>query len=62
MVNPSTGGAEEDLRFNNPLSTAKDSPWSQYFLDNEIANSIRLDLERTYPDHAFFQQEEVQVF
>jgi TBC1 domain family protein 5 len=39
----------------DPLSQSEDSPWNQYFRNAELQKEINRDLERTYPEHEFFQ-------
>lgn len=36
------------------------SPWSQFFRDSELLDTIKLDLSRTYSDSTFFQSEATQ--
>ncbi len=36
------------------------SPWSQFFRDTELIDTIKLDLSRTYPESTFFQSESAQ--
>eukprot|EP00002_Diphylleia_rotans_P030247 TRINITY_DN6202_c0_g2_i3.p1 TRINITY_DN6202_c0_g2~~TRINITY_DN6202_c0_g2_i3.p1 ORF type:complete len:475 (+),score=97.61 TRINITY_DN6202_c0_g2_i3:52-1476(+) len=45
---------------NNPLSQDGESPWAQYFKNEEIQKEIMQDILRTYPDNEFFQQESIQ--
>ncbi|XP_069119792.1 TBC1 domain family member 5-like isoform X4 [Argopecten irradians] len=49
-----------DLLVNNPLSQADESPWNQFFLDNELRLTIKQDVIRTYPRIAFFQSNQVR--
>lgn len=60
VVNPDSGTEEADLALNNPLSTAKESKWAQYFEDNQLCKKIQLDLSRTYPTVDFFQSAPTQ--
>lgn len=39
----------------DPLSQDAESPWNRYFLNEELKKEINRDLERTYPEHEFFQ-------
>ncbi|XP_048729402.2 TBC1 domain family member 5-like isoform X4 [Ostrea edulis] len=55
-MDPSTS----DLVVNNPLSQAEESPWNQFFLDNELRLTIKQDVIRTYPRIAFFQSNQVR--
>ena len=56
MIDPKNVPQAEDLQKFNPLSTAKDSPWQQYFKNKELEKSIMQDIHRTHPDSEFFQQ------
>lgn len=47
------------MNVNNPLSQSVDSPWSKFFEDSELIDTIKLDLSRTHPDHDFFTRPEV---
>ncbi|RKP37221.1 rab-GTPase-TBC domain-containing protein [Dimargaris cristalligena] len=49
-----------DLSIHNPLSLAQDSPWQQYFQDNELKAIIQRDVERTFPDQPCFNQPDAQ--
>ena len=42
------------------FSQAEDSPWSQYFKDNELKQVIWQDVVRTFPEIEFFQTKLVQ--
>ncbi|KAJ3163738.1 TBC1 domain, member 5 [Geranomyces variabilis] len=44
-----------DWTLNNPLSTAEENPWTQYFRDTELQKTIRQDVERTFPDEPAFR-------
>ncbi|XP_055997700.1 TBC1 domain family member 5-like isoform X7 [Ostrea edulis] len=55
-MDPSTS----DLVVNNPLSQAEESPWNQFFLDNELRLTIKQDVIRTFPEVAFFQKADIQ--
>ena len=37
-----------DPKIFNPLSTASENPWSLYFDDIKLKESIRNDVQRTY--------------
>ncbi|TPX41415.1 hypothetical protein SeMB42_g05578 [Synchytrium endobioticum] len=45
---------------NNPLSLDEESPWKQYFADVDLQKVIKQDVERTFPDEAFFRDELIQ--
>ncbi|KAJ3147546.1 TBC1 domain, member 5 [Geranomyces michiganensis] len=50
-----TAKKSNDYTLNNPLSTAEESPWTQYFRDTELQKTIRQDVERTFPDEPAFR-------
>jgi len=52
---------DDDPNLNNPLMDEADSKWNQYFKDNEMIKTIKLDLRRTYPELPFFAREETQM-
>jgi len=52
---------DDDPNLNNPLMDEADSKWNQYFKDNEMIKTIKLDLRRTYPELSFFAREETQM-
>jgi len=52
---------DDDPNLNNPLMDEADSKWNQYFKDNEMIKTIKLDLRRTYPEHAFFANKQTQL-
>ena len=52
--------AAADLKINNPLSTASSSPWQQYFHSTELSVTIKQDLDRTYAESGFYQNDGVQ--
>nr|XP_022326962.1 TBC1 domain family member 5-like isoform X2 [Crassostrea virginica] len=62
IVNPrkAVDSSGSDLALNNPLSQADESPWNQFFLDNELRLTIKQDVIRTYPRIAFFQSNQVR--
>ncbi|XP_078333196.1 TBC1 domain family member 5-like isoform X6 [Crassostrea virginica] len=49
IVNPrkAVDSSGSDLALNNPLSQADESPWNQFFLDNELRLTIKQDVIRT---------------
>jgi len=52
---------DDDPNLNNPLMDEADSKWNQYFKDNEMIKTIKLDLRRTYPELSFFSREDTQM-
>ena len=36
------------------------SPWRQFFVDNEMRQMVNQDVVRTFPDVAFFKQAHIQ--
>ncbi|KAK7014927.1 rab-GAP TBC domain-containing protein [Favolaschia claudopus] len=50
-----------DLETNNPLSLHKENPWKEWFASVELRKTILQDVERTFPEIAFFREPEVQV-
>eukprot|EP01083_Nonionella_stella_P219985 787501_1 len=57
-VNPSEN--HSSASFDDPLSTSNDSAWSKFFEDDELRDTIKLDLSRTHPETPFFQSETAQ--
>ncbi|EFA83510.1 RabGAP/TBC domain-containing protein [Heterostelium album PN500] len=41
----------------DPLSNDENSPWNKFFRNRELQKTITLDIERTYPDNEFFQNQ-----
>ncbi|XP_021373959.1 TBC1 domain family member 5-like isoform X2 [Mizuhopecten yessoensis] len=62
IINPrkAVDHSVSDLVVNNPLSQADESPWNQFFLDNELRLTIKQDVIRTFPEIQFFQNPELQ--
>lgn len=60
-ANPADNASITDLSLNNPLSTAQQSPWSQFFADADLSEVIKMDLVRTHPSEAFFQDPDTQA-
>lgn len=60
ITDPHIASASLDVTINNPLSQAEDSPWHQFFLDNELRQLINQDVVRTFPDVSFFKQQHIQ--
>lgn len=53
---PSSGSGE----VYDPLSTEDDSPWTAWFAHLELRATIRQDVDRTFPDMPYFQDEGVR--
>ncbi|GAA98486.1 uncharacterized protein L969DRAFT_49974 [Mixia osmundae IAM 14324] len=49
-----------DLTRNNPLALDSSSPWKAWFVDMELRRMIRQDVDRTFPELAFFRDALVQ--
>ncbi|KAF8654199.1 hypothetical protein AX16_003726 [Volvariella volvacea WC 439] len=49
-----------DLETNNPLSLHSENPWKDWFAAVELRKTISQDVERTFPDIAFFRDTGVQ--
>lgn len=49
IVNPrkSEETQDTDVKLNNPLSQAEESPWNRFFQDNELRLTIKQDVIRT---------------
>lgn len=54
IVNPRNVEVRADLEVNNPLSQDVESPWNQYFKDDELRMTIQQDVIRTFPEIEFF--------
>ncbi|KAJ7273636.1 rab-GTPase-TBC domain-containing protein [Mycena haematopus] len=50
-----------DLETNNPLSLHNENPWKEWFTSVELRKTILQDVERTFPEVAFFREPEVQL-
>uniref|UniRef100_A0AC34RI87 Rab-GAP TBC domain-containing protein n=1 Tax=Panagrolaimus sp. JU765 TaxID=591449 RepID=A0AC34RI87_9BILA len=48
------------LDINNPLSLEADSPWNQYFADANLKETIEKDVDRTFPEINYFNDENVK--
>jgi len=51
---------EDDPNINNPLSLDASSSWSKYFENETLRKTILQDVERTYPEYTYFQQQWVK--
>jgi TBC1 domain family protein 5 len=45
----------------NPLSQASENPWNEFYQDNELKQTIRNDVDRTFQERALFQKEETKA-
>ncbi|KAL0488130.1 hypothetical protein AKO1_008951, partial [Acrasis kona] len=52
----------QDVNVFNPLSQNTSNPWTQFFQNTELNKLITQDLERLYPEHAFFRKDDVQAY
>ncbi|EJD06088.1 uncharacterized protein FOMMEDRAFT_104560 [Fomitiporia mediterranea MF3/22] len=50
-----------NLQRDNPLSLHEDNPWKEWFTAVELRKTIRQDVERTFPDHDYFRDSDVQA-
>ncbi|XP_067686089.1 TBC1 domain family member 5-like isoform X5 [Haliotis asinina] len=60
IVNPRKAVDRVDIAINNPLSQDDESPWNQFFQDNELRLTIKQDVIRTFPELEFFKSEELR--
>ncbi|XP_078662528.1 TBC1 domain family member 5-like isoform X2 [Branchiostoma floridae x Branchiostoma belcheri] len=60
IVNPRQKAQELDLAISNPLSQEEESPWNQFFKDEELREMISQDVRRTFPEIEFFQKKELR--
>ncbi|KAI0637423.1 hypothetical protein C8Q77DRAFT_1097485 [Trametes polyzona] len=58
---PRTEGSSANLEKNNPLSLHDENPWREWFTAMELRKTILQDVERTFPDIAYFRDAEVQA-
>ncbi|KAL0946980.1 hypothetical protein HGRIS_013129 [Hohenbuehelia grisea] len=49
-----------NLEHNNPLSLHNDNPWNEWFASVELRRTILQDVERTFPEMAYFRRPDVQ--
>lgn len=52
--------AQLDPQVFNPLSAAAGNPWHEYYADNDLRASIRLDVERTHQERLLFCKQSVK--
>ncbi|KAI0350203.1 hypothetical protein OH77DRAFT_1413488 [Trametes cingulata] len=57
---PRTEKQSSNLEKNNPLSLHDENPWREWFSAMELRKTILQDVERTFPDIAYFRDAEVQ--
>ncbi|XP_066300975.1 TBC1 domain family member 5-like isoform X2 [Branchiostoma lanceolatum] len=60
IVNPRQKAKELDLAISNPLSQEEESPWNQFFKDEELREMISQDVRRTFPEIEFFQKKDLR--
>ncbi|KAF8590477.1 RabGAP/TBC [Ramaria rubella] len=58
---PAASRKPNDLSLNNPLSLDSSNPWHAYFSAIESRNTIRQDVERTFPEIPYFRSRTVQT-
>ncbi|KAI0373274.1 hypothetical protein BV20DRAFT_1104130 [Pilatotrama ljubarskyi] len=58
---PRTEKQSGNLEKNNPLSLHDENPWREWFASMELRKTILQDVERTFPDIAYFRDAEVQA-
>ncbi|TBU29006.1 RabGAP/TBC [Dichomitus squalens] len=58
---PRTEKGGGNLEKNNPLSLHDENPWREWFASVELRKTILQDVERTFPDIAYFRDAEVQA-
>ncbi|MBL0928199.1 MAG: TBC domain-containing protein, partial [Phycisphaerales bacterium] len=51
---------ESTLDVDHPLSTETNSTWKSHFQNEELKKMIVLDVDRTFPECAFFREQETQ--
>ncbi|KAI0781376.1 hypothetical protein BD413DRAFT_600742 [Trametes elegans] len=61
MSPPRTEKSAGNLEQNNPLSLHDENPWREWFSAMELRKTILQDVERTFPDIAYFRDAEVQA-
>ncbi|KAF8636563.1 hypothetical protein AX17_003375 [Amanita inopinata Kibby_2008] len=58
---PERASSAFNLQTNNPLSLHKENPWRRWFESVELRRTILQDVERTFPEIAFFREPAIQV-
>jgi len=51
---------DDDPNINNPLSLDTSSAWSKFFENEQLRKTIMQDVERTYPEYSYFQDQWVK--
>ncbi|KAJ7452501.1 rab-GTPase-TBC domain-containing protein [Mycena galericulata] len=59
-ISPERQASASNLETNNPLSLHNENPWKEWFAAVELRKTILQDVERTFPEIAFFRESEVQ--
>ncbi|KAI0059095.1 RabGAP/TBC [Artomyces pyxidatus] len=54
------GPNSSNLERNNPLSLHDENPWKEWFAAVDLRKTISQDVERTFPDIAYFRESAVQ--
>ncbi|KAJ7156050.1 rab-GTPase-TBC domain-containing protein [Mycena crocata] len=60
-ISPERQASASNLERNNPLSLHNENPWKEWFASVELRKTILQDVERTFPEIAFFREPEVQL-
>ncbi|KAJ7685110.1 rab-GTPase-TBC domain-containing protein [Mycena polygramma] len=60
-LSPERRASASNLDTNNPLSLDNENPWKEWFASVELRKTILQDVERTFPEIAFFREAEVQL-
>ncbi|KAJ7172546.1 rab-GTPase-TBC domain-containing protein [Mycena filopes] len=60
-LSPERRASTKNLDTNNPLSLSNENPWKVWFSSVELRKTILQDVERTFPEIAFFREPEVQI-
>ena len=58
---PRDAASGGNLAANNPLMASEGSPWELYFRNQEVRDTIALDLERLHPGDEFYSSGDVQA-
>ncbi|KAJ7219200.1 RabGAP/TBC [Mycena pura] len=61
MISHERQAPSDNLETNNPLSLHNENPWKEWFASVELRKTILQDVERTFPEIAFFREPEVQM-
>ncbi|KAJ6596816.1 rab-GTPase-TBC domain-containing protein [Mycena vulgaris] len=60
-ISPERQASASNLETNNPLSLHNENPWKEWFTSVSLRETILQDVERTFPEIAFFREPEVQL-